>query len=343
MVQQFAAASKIPRASGSNISRASFIELGRHKEPYRFTVGTTDIVVCRLDRLSPLKRGRILLDVDLDYFSRYRDSGNDGDWSEPSIEPFDIVSDLRARISDPEITTVALSWHGGYVPNNLLVRIIPICNDAENLQKREVWGGFDRQPTSSYLEYTWACGLLHRKRPAEALQFARRAVDADPEVGAHHYAISLGAAGVGDLASAAAARDRCLSCGTIESAQVLNDFAGISVRMGDIQGALVLQEKAFAVDQAESPIVSANLMSLYAQTGNWDRAKDLAQITIEWQPFNPEAFVVLATTAQYNGGNISAAEMWELAAEITLDDRQKASYRRRSARFRSYRKDSNHV
>lgn len=326
-----------------DIDRTSFIYLRQHEEPYRFTIGMTDIVVCRLGQLPPLKRGRILLDIDLDYFSRYREPGNGGDWSEPSIEPSVVVADLHTQVSHAEVTTVSVSWNGGYMPNNLLPKVLPICNGAENIQEREVWNELDYRHEGSYVEYTWACGLLHRKRPAEALQFARRAAELDPQIGAYHYAVSLSAAGVGDLVSAAEARDQCLSSGTVESAQVLNDFAGISARMGDFQNALALQEKAFAIDQAGSPIISANLMSLYAQAERWDCAQHLAQLTIERQPFNSEAFVVLAIAAQHHSDNMSAAEMWELAAEVSLDDRQKDSYRRRSVRLRLRRKDSNHA
>lgn len=326
-----------------SVSRTSFIELGRHKEPYRFTVGRTDVVVCRLDQLPPLQGKQLLLDIDLDYFARYREPGSGGDWSEPSIEPFGVISKLHTRASHAEVTTVSLSWHGGYVPGNLLPRVLPLCDGAGNIQGGEVWEGLDRRREGSYAEYTWACGLLHRKRPAEALQFALRAIRLDPQVGAYHYAVSLSAAGMGDLVGAAEARDRCLSIGTVESAQVFNDFAGISARVGDLQDALVLQERAFAIDQAESPIISSNLMTLYAQAGRWDRAQHLAQLTVERQPFSSEAFVVLATAAQHHGDSTHAAEMWELAAEVALDDRQKASYRRRGARLRSHRKESNHA
>ena len=71
--------------------------------------------------------------------------------------------------------------------------------------------------------------------------------------------------------------------------------------------------------------------------------RSIWQLTIERQPFNSEAFVVLAIAAQHHSDNMSAAEMWELAAEVSLDDRQKDSYRRRSVRLRLRRKDSNHA
>ncbi|WP_396027336.1 hypothetical protein [Actinomyces ruminicola] len=325
------------------VSIASFAELGRHKSPYRFMTGKTEIVVCTLEQLPLLHTETLLLDIDLDYFARYRDLPGGRDWSEPSVDPADVITELRARVPHADVTTVSLSWHGGYLPYDLLPRVLPLCEGAETVQGGDVWSRQNSRGEGPYADYTRACGLLHRKRPAEAMPFARRAVRADPQVGAYHYAESVSASATGDLLRAAEARDLCLSSGTVDSAQVLNDFAGITARLGDLEDALLLQEKALVVDQVESPIISGNLMALYAQAGRWDRAKELAQLTVTRQPFCSEAFVVLATAAQHHGDRVNAVDMWEHAAECSVDVYQKASYRRRADRLRSNRRELNYV
>lgn len=170
--------------------------------------------------------------------------------------------------------------------------------------------------------------------PAEAASFARRAAVAAPDAGAYQYTVALCSSGIGDLLGAAAAMDECLSSGSIGSAQVLNDFAGICARLGSVNEALHLQEKAANLDMSGSPLVSGNLVALYAQTERWDRAQKLAYITLERQPFGVESWAVLATAAQHHGDMAGAAESWAQAACATLPGAAQMAYWRRAARIR---------
>lgn len=317
-----------------SVSLESFAGLSKFNNSYCFTTGNVKVYVCCLSELPKLDSSRVLLDVDLDYFARYRESIL-GDWSDCWIDPVDIATELRRRLPNPEVTTISLSWNGGYTPASIIPRVLSICEGAKRVREGDHWGRSDWFCKDSYADYTQACGLLHRKRPEEAIRFAQRAVCANPHVGAYHYIESLCIAATGDLAAATISRDRCLSTGTVDSAQVLNDFAGITSRIGDIQNAILLQEKAFNIDKTGSPIISANLMSLYTQSGIWDKARDFARITLTRQPFNCEAFVVLATAAQHFDDRANMVNMWLKAAEASLDPRQKAAYRRRAGRLRA--------
>jgi len=317
--------------------------LGKQDGPYRFTVHDTELTVCRLTELPFMGSGPVVLDIDLDYFARYRAPGPHGDWSTPWTAPEDVVTELHTRVPGAEVTTLSLSRHGGYLPEPLYAQVASLCHGAEPVPGGDVWHRADDMSTGPYADYTRACGLLHRNRPAEALEVARRAAAAAPEIGAYHYAVALGADATGDLAGATEAIDRCIVSGTVESAQVLNDFAGMAARAGDLDTALARQHAAFALDRADNPIISGNLMALHAQAGQWDRAQELALTTVDRQPFNSAAFVVLATAAQHHGDTATAAEAWGHAADIALDSRSAAGYRRRAARLGSQQKEICHV
>lgn len=317
-----------------HVTLDSYLQISGSGSPYRFVLESTEIIVCRLAELPSMETGTLLLDVDLDYFARYHPAPSAENWSQPWTDPRRVVLDLQTRVPQASITTVSVSWHGGYVPNELMPYVLPLTEGSDQIVDGDVWDRHDDRLFGPYADYTRACGLLHRNLPAEAAPFARRAAAAAPDVGAYQYAVALCSSGIGDLLGAAAAMDECLSSGSIESAQVLNDFAGIYARLGSVNDALHLQEKAANLDMSGSPIISGNLMALYAQTERWDRAQRLAYITLERQPFNVESWAVLATAAQHHGDMAGAAESWAQAARATLPGAAQMAYRRRAARIR---------
>lgn len=311
-----------------------FTALSDQRGPYRFTLADTEVTVCRLGELPALGSEPTLLDIDLDFFARYRTPGPGGDWSTPWAEPDQVISRLHAQVPGASITTMSVSWHGGYLPAALAEQLAFIHDEAEPVEGGDVWHRrLSDRTRGPYASYTHACGLLHRKRPAEALPLARLAAEEDPGVGAYHYAVALGEAAVGGTKRAAQAMRQCLDSGNVESAQVLNDAAGLWVREGLVGDALAMQQAAFDLDESDSPIVCGNLMALHAQAGDWDQARELATRTLLLQPFNVEAMVTLAVALQHHGHRSSAAEAWERAARATPDEGAAAAYRRRAARL----------
>lgn len=311
----------------------SFAGLADQAGPYTLNVLGVDVVICRLRELPALGSTPVLLDLDLDFFARYRTPGAGQDWSASWIGVDEVCGTLRSRVPNAALTTVSASCHGGFLPSDLRPDLQVVADDCAAPPGHDRWHGRPETCTRAYQDYTWACGLLHRGRPAEALPFARRAVAADPSVGAYRYAHAMSADGVGDQRSAEIAIDACLATGSIESAQVSNDAAGIHSRAGRPGEALASLDTALTLDGGANPVILGNLMSHHAREGDWDSAGEYAHRTLTSQPFNPDAWATLATVHARNGDYHDSAEAYVTAARVTPNEHAAAGYQRRAARL----------
>ena len=148
-----------------HVTLDSYLQISGSVSPYRFVLESTEIIVCRLTELPSMKAGTLLLDVDLDYFARYHPAPSAENWSQPWTDPRRVVLDLQTRVPQASITTVSVSWHDGYVPNELMPYVLPLTEGSDQIVDGDVWDRHDDRLFGPYADYTRACGLLHRNFP----------------------------------------------------------------------------------------------------------------------------------------------------------------------------------
>lgn len=319
-----------------SINPDSLMQIGiQSNGRYHFVAYDVEIIVCRLDDLPTLAATEpVILDIDLDYFAKYRSSSSTGNWSLSWRNVEALVCRIGEKVPRVEILTIAASRHGGYLPESFYPYFDYFIEEVDDVVKNEVW---DRNAISvdmGYRMYTKACGLLHRKRMHAAMTAVLSAIEvSDNEFGAYFYLLAVVSDALGQRSAAESAMEKAMSCNDMESAQVLNDFAGIHCRLGNLDYAVELQIQALSADLTESAIVSGNLMSLYCRRGDWESAQAMARVTLLRQPFNSEALVVIATAAQLRNDRQLAAQAWRDASQVTFDRKASARYLDRCSRL----------
>ena len=317
------------------ISVNSFTNIPAQRGPYLFELNHCTVIVCKLNDLPEFNENdRVLLDIDLDFFSNYKKTASIDDLRYPCFSLENFRRSLNKSVPHPIITSVCFSQNGGYASVDLTEKLDSLYRDFDAFPSER-----DLQATlpamkGSYLDYTNSCALLHRGNFVGAEILAKKAVNENPEIGAYHYALALAYLQVGKIDNALSSIESCLTLPFSESAQIFNDAAHIYLLNGAQKAGEELQQLAFSTDESDNPIISRNYMALAISQGDIEKAEELAVITLSRQPYNNDAWSTLSMCMLKKKMFSNAQFALEQSINTCMNDKKRSVFRNQLRRLK---------